>query len=153
MTQFKIDREQSVIENLKPELDRRQPNVVILDCLNPFLSEEESEHTYSRAADTVSMLQREYASIGMSFIVIHHMREPPQGFDPLSWYNIRGHGKLVDWPATRIMMIKRPVGKESKLIAKLTMRFMLRHGADPGDIHLSVKKDFHITRSTGLASL
>ena len=147
-TQFKLDALTQLGE-LKKVLNDVKPNVVILDCLNPFLSDEESEQTFSRAAANVHLLQIEHKERGLSFIIIHHMREVPIGGDPLSWYHIRGHGKLVDWPATRITMKKAKRGKA----AELTMRFLLRHGPEQPDLILNVNKNLRVTKPTGMSGL
>ena len=132
---FKIDQKGS-LKPLKDMLKSLKPNVVIMDCLNPFLSEEEGEQTFSSVADNIAMLQFEFAAFGLSFIIIHHMREVQEGADPLSWYNIRGHGKLVDWPDTRITMHRHR--KKGKASNELSFRFMLRHGAQQDDLMLKV---------------
>ena len=150
-TQFRIDQ-RLTLKPLYKEIEEIKPNVIILDCLNPFLSDEEGEQTFSRTADNVNFLQHKYPSLGLSFIIIHHMREIQPGSDPLSWYNIRGHGKLVDWPATRITMVRRR-RKDEKEKHKLTMRFLLRHGPDRPDLNLIVDENLHVSRRQGLAAL
>ena len=147
-TRFKLDVLLS-LDRLKKVINDVKPNVIILDCLNPFLSDEESEQTFSRAAANVHLLQMEFKDQGLSFVIIHHMREVPIGGDPLSWYHIRGHGKLVDWPATRITMQKTKKGK----VTELTMRFLLRHGPEQPDLILNVNENLRVTKSTGMAGL
>ena len=150
-TQFHIDRTHS-LGKLKHVIERVEPNVIILDCLNPFLSDEEGEQTFSRAASNISTLQHEFSELELSFVIVHHMREIQQGTDPLSWYNIRGHGKLVDWPASRITMFcKNKSEREAR--KKLAMRFLLRHGPGMNDIGLVVKENLHVTRLSGLLGL
>ena len=147
-TQFKLDAVLS-LGGLRRVIAGYEPNVIILDCLNPFLSDEENEQTFSRAAANVHLLQREFKNHGLSFVIIHHMREVPVGGDPLSWYHIRGHGKLVDWPATRITMKKAKKGK----LMELTMRFLMRHGPEQPDLIFNVSENLRITKPTGMSGL
>ena len=130
------------IKPLKSLIQTYQPNVIFLDCLNPLISEEESERAYSFAADYLSEIQRDNQDLAPSFVIIHHMRKLGPDHDPLDFSNIRGHSKLIDWPATRITMkCDRP--------DKLTLRFLLRHGPGVEDLNLVVDlKSLHITQQT-----
>ena len=131
------------LKPLKQMLNDLKPNVVILDCLNPLLQEEEGERAYSFAADHINRIQREYTDPRPSFIVVHHMRKINPDVDPLDISNIRGHSKLVDWPATRITVRHdRP--------DKLKLRFLLRHGPALDDLGLVVNlQTLHVTREEG----
>ena len=151
--QFKIDDKGS-LKPLKDMLKSLKPNVVIMDCLNPFLSQEEGEQAFSRAADNIAMLQFENQDHGLSFIIIHHMREVSEGTDPLNWYNIRGHGKLVDWPDTRITMMRDMKKVRNKVINKLSFRFMIRHGGLQEDLTLRANDCLRLDRKKiGLVEL
>ena len=74
MSDFKLDF-QNRLNPLKQLLNDIKPNVVVLDCLNPLLQEEEGERAYSFAADHINRIQREYTDPRPSFIVVHHMRK------------------------------------------------------------------------------
>ena len=147
-TQFSLDNQMS-FGKLRKAINDVKPNVIVLDCLNPFLSDEENEQTFSRAAANVHSLQIEFKEQGLSFVIIHHMREVPVGGDALSWYHIRGHGKLVDWPATRITMKKAKKGK----LMELTMRFLTRHGPEQADLIFNVDEKLRVTKATGMSGL
>lgn len=144
-TDFALDSPGS-LDIFKREIETSQPNVIILDCLNPFIMGDESEETYSRVAKNVETLQKHFKELNLAFVILHHMREIGLGSDPLSMYSVRGHGKLVDWAATRVMMHRKPNTKETpEVMAKLVSRWVLRHGPEIPKLELQVKPNLQIT--------
>lgn len=145
---FYLDQAHS-LDPIRKEIDRAEPNVVILDCLNPMIMGDESEETFSIIERNVRKLQEDYKGLQISFIVLHHMREVATGQDPLSMYAIRGHGKLVDWAATRVMIHKKTKFKASVgALARLTSRWVLRHAPEIPRLDLTVMNDLSVQSVT-----
>jgi RecA-family ATPase len=141
-TNFTIDNEFS-LSNLNEEIERTQPNIIILDCLNPFLSDDETEQTFSKVAANVEYIQRRFAELELSFIVLHHMRKMGKDDDPLSWYNVRGSSKLTDWPATRVM-VGKVKNKNPQFLARLASTWIFRHAPQIERLDLVVYPTFRV---------
>lgn len=150
---FFLDQSSS-LDPIRKELDRAQPQVAILDCLNPMLLGEESGETYAMVARNVAKLQQEYGGY-MGIVLLHHMVKLSSDSDPLAMTNVRGHGKLVDWAATRVMLHRKTKFKAAPgLIARLSSRWVLRHGPEIPKLDLSVMSNLRIeSTAAGLMDL
>src|SRR5690606_17864133 len=120
-------------------LETLNPEVLILDCLNPLLRSVESEEAFKGVETTINTIALKFPQ--MAFILVHHMREVPREMDPLSIYNSRGSTKLTDWAATRMTM---QVQQRTGGTAKMKARFYLRHGP-VFEVEFWIGEDFRIT--------
>lgn len=110
-------------------IEKTEAEVLVLDCLNPLMREEESQAAFKEVERTINTLAIKFPNL--SFILIHHMREIRSGDDPLSMYAARDSTKLIDMAATRMPMQVLPPRKMGKgrVIGHMRAAVFLRHGA------------------------
>ena len=83
-------------------VEKIEPEILVFDCLNPFLTVPESEEAFKGVEHSFNVISRKFPDI--AFILLHHMREVRPDMDPLDIYNSRNSTKLTDMAAARMAL-------------------------------------------------
>lgn len=134
-----IDLFAKVIEDVKP-------NVLIIDPIGKFHSQEESNSTaMGKIFNVFAEFQKINDDTNMAIVFSHHIRKPPnveysEGYDPLDVHNARGSSRFFSDPDTIIMVNRFFSSKKPWPWWKIRTRYYLRHGGEPNEYELEVNK-------------
>ena len=124
---FKLDRFNPDLMNLKNLLDTIQPNILIVDPASKLMTGDDSSNAdVNHFFDAIDHLLEEYKSLDMSVIVTHHYGKPHKDqVDRLNSYNFRGASKWKDDPDTLVTCVREEIpGSKSW---NLNTRWLTRH--------------------------
>lgn len=99
--------EPTIFERFREDVDRINPNVLILDCFSKcFGGDENSSRDMAAFLINIDSLQR----AGYSVVIIHHSNKNLLVADPMD--RARGHSKMVGYVDSILYLTKQPTGKQ-----------------------------------------
>lgn len=112
-------------------LTKIQPDVLVLDPLRKFHSQDEDSSTdMKRITDSLDFIQREYKDL--TAIIVHHTGKRSEWRNPTQPEALRGTSLIFD-DADSLIMVDRPIKTDEKTIR---LHFVLRSAEDPKPVTL-----------------
>lgn len=121
-------------------------NVVILDPISHLHSGDENDNTQmTKVFNNIERLRQKFSSNGLSFVLAHHFRKPPEGrfadsHDDLSFHNFRGASKFFSAPDTICTAHRIEELVTDWEAWRLKIRWVCRHDESPADMYLTVNQ-------------
>lgn len=130
-------------QTLMEEVERVQPNVLVMDPIANLHNYEENSNTeISRLFQQINLLKAAGSDWGMSVVIVHHVKKPTEGVDPLDYHNIRGASVYIAQPDTILMLEKQVTLQRTSKSWSLKARFSkVRHDAEVPTFLLKVNEN------------
>lgn len=148
--ELKLD---TALDKIRKQLDKIQPNVLILDPISNFHSgNENAAQEVEALINQIKVLLREYIELDLSIVFTHHYGKPPSAqyaddVDRLSPYTFRGSSKWYDAVDTAHTIVKTKTynkkdDKSKPYISwQMKNRFTLRASECPPDFYTKFNSD------------